>query len=184
MTTATRRLPAALPLALCLLLAPGCDRDKGPEQLRAADADYRALIDRKVSPRDSAWDSVIAALEAVPRDSKARPEAEQRLAALRDLRGALPPRPLATPGATGAGTDAADAKRAACEALARKLGQTPDEKAREPLKAALSQCRADLTRLEAHGHPPGEQGHEHGGAPGPTGGATQGSGSAADDAGR
>ncbi|MBZ4416120.1 hypothetical protein [Myxococcus sp. RHSTA-1-4] len=175
MRIATRRFAAALPLTLCLLVAPGCD--EGPEQLRDAETEYRALIDRKVPPKDPAWDAVIAALEAVPRDSKARPEAERRLAAIRALRSELPPRPLATPGATGPGTDAVDAKRAACEALAQKLGQARDEKAREPLQQALAQCRADLTRLEAHGHPPGEQGHEHGGE-------TQGSGSGSDDAGR
>nr|AYM53905.1 hypothetical protein [Corallococcus coralloides] len=179
MRIATRRFAATVPLALALLLAPGCD--KGPEQLREAEAEYKALIDRKVPPKDAAWDAVIAALEAVPRDSKARPEAEQRLAAIRTLRGNnLPPRPLATPGATGPGTDEADRKRAACEALARKLGQAHDEKAREPVQQALAQCHAELTRLEAHGHPPGEQGHEHGGTPG----ATQGSGSGTDDAGR
>ena len=83
MNTVTRRFAAALPLALCLLLASGCDRDTGPEQLRKAEADYEALVDRKVPPRDAAWDGVIAALEAVPRDSKARPEAERRLDAIR-----------------------------------------------------------------------------------------------------
>jgi hypothetical protein len=157
-----RRVRTALPLVLCLHLAAGCD--KGPDQLRDAEAEYRAPIDRKVPPRDAAWDAVIAAYEAVPRDSKARPEADQRLAAIRTLRGTLPPRPLATPGATGPGTDEADAKRAACAALAKKLGQTREEAARAPLQAALEQCRVDLTRLEAHGHPTGEQGHEHGGA--------------------
>ncbi|MCP3139405.1 hypothetical protein [Pyxidicoccus xibeiensis] len=163
MRIVTRRLPAALPLVLCLLLASGCD--KGPEQLRDAEAQYQALVDKGVPPTNPAWDAVVAALEAVPRDSKARPEAEQRLAAIRGVRGRLPPRPLATPGATGPGTDEADAKRAACEALAKRLGQTQDDTAREPLKQALEQCRADLVRLEARSHPAGEHGHEHGGAP-------------------
>nr|AYM54046.1 hypothetical protein [Pyxidicoccus fallax] len=178
MRIATRRFAATVPLALALLFTPGCD--KGPEQLRDADAQYRALIERKVPPRDTAWDAVIAALDAVPKDSKARPEADRRLAAIRTLRGDLPPRPLATPGATGAGASEADRKRAACEALARKLGAAHDEKAREPVQKALAECHAELTRLEAHGHPPGEQGHEHGGVPG----ATHGSGSGAHDAGR
>jgi hypothetical protein len=155
-----RRLRAVLPLVLCLQLGAGCD--KGPDQLRDAEAGYRELVDRKVPPRDPAWDAVIAAFEAVPQDSKARAEAEQRLAAIRTLRGPLPPRPLATPGATGPGTDEADAKRAACEALAKKLGQTHEESARVPLQQALAQCHQELTRLEAHGHPVGEQGHDHG----------------------
>ncbi|MCY1019570.1 hypothetical protein [Pyxidicoccus sp. MSG2] len=162
MRNAIRRL-AALPLVLCLHLATGCD--KGPEQLREAEADYKALVDRGVPPRNPEWDAVIAAFEAVPRDSKARPEAEARLAAIRTLRGTLPPRPLATPGATGPGTDAADVKRAACEALAKKLGETREDAAREPLKQALQQCRADLIKYEAHAHPEGEEGTAHVGEP-------------------
>ena len=169
MRIAIRRLRAALPLVLCLHLTTGCD--KGPEQLQDADAEYRALVDRKVPPKDPAWDAVIAAFEAVPRDSRARPEAEARLAAIRTLRGTLPPRPLATPGATGPGTDAADAKRAACEALAKKLGATREEKDREPLKKALEQCRAELVKYEAHAHPEGEDGAAHAGEPAPPGDA-------------
>ncbi|WP_426757272.1 hypothetical protein [Myxococcus sp. Y35] len=157
----TRRLFAVMPLALCLLLSPGCD--KGPDQLRDAEASYRELIDRRVSPRDPAWDSVIAAFEAIPKDSKARPEAERHLAAIRGVRGKLPPRPLATPGATGPGTSEVDAKRAACEALAIRLGQTPEGPGREPLRQALAECRKELVKLEAHSHPPGEHGHDHGG---------------------
>lgn len=87
----TRRLSAVMPLALCLLLSPGCD--KGPDQLRDAEKSYRDLIDRRVSPLDPAWDPVINAFEAIPKDSKVRPEAEQRIAAIRRLRGKLPPRP-------------------------------------------------------------------------------------------
>jgi hypothetical protein len=159
----------ALPLVLCLLLASGCD--KGPEQLREAEAGYRELVEKGVHPADPRWDRVIAAFEAIPPDSKARPEAEARLSALRTLRGgALPPRPLATPGSTGPGTSEADTKRAACEALAKKLGQTQEEPAREPLRQALAQCHADLVRLEAKSHAPGEHGHEHGGPGAPDAG--------------
>lgn len=160
----TRRLSAVMPLALCLLLSPGCD--KGPDQLRDAEKSYRDLIDRRVSPLDPAWDPVINAFEAIPKDSKVRPEAEQRIAAIRRLRGKLPPRPLATPGATGPGTSEVDTKRAACEALAIRLGQTPEGADREPLHQALADCRKELVRLEAHSHPPGEHAHEHGGEPG------------------
>ncbi|AEI64583.1 hypothetical protein [Corallococcus macrosporus] len=160
----TRRLSAVMPLALCLLLSPGCD--KGPDQLRDAEKSYRELIDRRVSPQDAAWDPVIASFEAIPQDSKARPAAEQRIAAIRRLRGKLPARPLATPGATGPGTSEADAKRAACEALAIRLGQTPEGPAREPLRQTLAECRKALVKLEAHSHPPGEHGHDHGEEPG------------------
>ncbi|WP_342376574.1 hypothetical protein NVS55_35310 [Myxococcus stipitatus] len=163
MWIAFRRLRAALSLALCLVVPIGCD--SGPKLLRQADEKYAALVDRRVPPSDPAWNEVIEALEKVPRDSKARPDAEKKLAAIQGLRGALPPRPLATPGATGPGTEEADAKRAACEALAKKLGQAPDDAAREPLNKALSECRAELVKLESRAHPPGEHGHEHGREP-------------------
>ncbi len=158
MSVHVHRLPLALLLALVLLALPGCDQ--GPKQLAQAEARYADLVQRGVPPSDSAYDAVIAAFEAIPKDSKARPEAERRLAALRALRGTLPPRPLATPSVTGPGTSEVDAQRAACEALARELGTAPQEQ-REAVRQALTECRAKLVRLEASAHPPGEHGHEH-----------------------
>jgi hypothetical protein len=111
-----------------------------------------------VSPKDPAWDSVIAAFEAIPKNSKARPEAERRLETLRALRGNLPPRPLATPGATGPGTDEVEAQRAECARLAKELG-TATEAQREEVSRALVACREKLVRLEASAHPPGEGAH-------------------------
>lgn len=156
-------LPA---LALLGLLGlPGCKderRAQAEAQLQKAEAQYSALLERGVHPRDPAFDAVIAAFEAVPPGTKARHEAEERLAALRALRGPLPPQPLAVPGATGPGTDEVDAQRAACEALAKKLGATPVEQ-REPVRKELAVCRDKLVRLEAHSHPepdPGESAPE------------------------
>jgi hypothetical protein len=159
MSSNIRRLPAAALLALGLLVLPGCD--EGPKQLAKADAQYADLVQRGVPPRDAAYDAVIAAFEAIPKDSKARAAADQRLAALRAVRGALPPRPLATPGVTGPGTDAVDAQRVQCEALAKELGTVAEER-REAVRQALGECRAALVKLEAAAHPPGEHGHEHG----------------------
>jgi hypothetical protein len=167
MPSTLRSLPAAVLLALGLLVLPGCD--EGPRQLARAEAQYADLVQRGVPPRDPAYDAVIAAFEAIARDSKARAAADQRLAALRALRGALPPRPLATPGATGPGTDALDAQRVQCEALARELGTVAEER-REAVRRALAECRAALVKLEAAAHPPGEHGHEHGGGPSRDGG--------------
>jgi hypothetical protein len=152
-----RRVVAALCM-LGLLVLPGCD--KGPEQLSKAEAQYADLINRGVPPRDPAWDAVIAALEAIPKDSKARPAAERQLAAIQTLRGKLPLRPLATPGATGPGADAVEAQRAECEKLAKELG-TAVEARREEVSKALGECREKLVRLEAAAHPPGEGGDEH-----------------------
>ncbi|WP_224244673.1 hypothetical protein [Hyalangium gracile] len=157
--TSLQRPLAALGCVLVLLVLPGCD--KGPEQLARAEARYADLIQRGVSPKDPAWDEVIAAFEAVPRDSKARAEAERRILAVEALRGPLPPRPLATPGAMGPGTDAVVAQRAECERLAREMGRATEER-REQVRQALNACREKLVRLEATSHPPGEGGEEHG----------------------
>jgi hypothetical protein len=157
MSSNIRRLPAAVLFALGLLVLSGCD--EGPKQLAKAEAQYADLVQRGVPVRDPAYDVVIAAFEAIPKDSKARAQANQRLSALRALRGKLPPRPLATPGATGPGTDAIDAQRAQCEVLARELG-TVEEVRRAAVRRALGQCQEALVRLEAAAHPPGEHGDE------------------------
>ena len=158
-----RTLPTlALLGLLCLLGSVGCKdprREEAKAQLHKAEAQYTALLERGVHPRDPAFDAVIAAFEAVPAGTPARQEAEARLKALRALRGPLPPRPLAVPGATGPGTDEVDAQRAACEALAKKLGATPVDQ-REPVRKELAVCQDKLVRLEAHAHPPGEHAPE------------------------
>jgi hypothetical protein len=157
-----RRLAVGVCL-LGLLVLPGCD--EGPKQLAQAEAQYTSLVERGVAPKDPAWDAVIAAFEAIPKGSKARPEAERRLETLRALRGNLPPRPLATPGVTGPGADAVEAQRAQCERLAKELGAAAEGQ-REEVRRALTACREQLVRLEAAAHPPGEgtAGHEPEGA--------------------
>ncbi|ADO69075.1 hypothetical protein [Stigmatella aurantiaca] len=159
MSSSFHPLPLVTILLLGLLLGAGCD--KGAKQLQQAEAQYADLVQRGVPPRDPAYDAVIAAFEAVPKDAKGRAEAERRLAAIRSLRGTLPPRPLATPGASGPGADAVDAQRAVCEALAQELG-VAGEARREEVKKALVECQAKLVRLEATSHPPGEEVDAHG----------------------
>ncbi|QRN98675.1 hypothetical protein JRI60_06410 [Archangium violaceum] len=88
---------AVMLLAVACLALGACRRDEGAERLARAQGKYTELVERGVPPRDPAWDTVIAELEAVPGDSKARPEADRRLAAIRQLRAPLPPRPLARP---------------------------------------------------------------------------------------
>ncbi|WP_224361559.1 hypothetical protein [Hyalangium versicolor] len=150
---------AALGCLLGLLVFPGCD--KGPEQLAKAEARYSDLIQRGVPPTDPAWDEVIAAFEAIPRDSKAWAEADRRLAAVRGLRSPLPPRPLATPGEIGEGREEVVTQRAECEKLARELGRATEAR-REQVRKSLDACREKLVRLEATSHPAGEGGDEHG----------------------
>lgn len=159
-STSLQRRLAALGCLLGLLVLPGCD--KGPEQLAKAEAKYSDLIQRGVPATDPAWNEVIDVLRSVPKDSKARPEAERRLAAVGALRGGLPPRPLATPGAVGPGTDAVVAQRAECAKLAMDLGRAMEAR-REQVRQQLDACREKLVRLEAAAHPPGEGGDEHGG---------------------
>lgn len=156
--TLRQRRWAALAWGLGLLVWPGCD--EGPQQLARANARYADLIQRGVPPRDSAWDGVMAAFEAIPKDSKARPEAERRLEALRRLRGVLPPRPLATPGTQGQGADALEAQRAECERWAKALGAAPVSQ-REEAGRALRVCMERLVQMEASAHPRGEEDHAH-----------------------
>ena len=109
MSLTYRSHPTVVPLVLCLLLGMGaCKRDEGPERLARAEAKYAELVERGVPPVHPAWDAVTAELEAVPGDSKARPEAERRLATLRQLRAPLPPRPLARPGVPDGGSPSLD----------------------------------------------------------------------------
>ncbi|WP_257453462.1 hypothetical protein [Archangium lipolyticum] len=88
---------AVMLLAVGCLVLGACRKDEGAERLARAQGKYADLVERGVPPRDPAWDGVISELESVPGESKARPEAERRLAAIRRLRAPLPPRPLARP---------------------------------------------------------------------------------------
>jgi hypothetical protein len=104
-----RSHPTVVPLVLCLLLGMGaCKRDEGAERLARAKAKYAELLEQGVPMGNPAWEAVIAELESVPGDSKARPEAEQWLATLRELRTPLPPRPLARPGVPDGGSPSLD----------------------------------------------------------------------------
>jgi hypothetical protein len=164
-TSLHRRLAAVL-CVVGLLALPGCDT--GPDQLAKAEAQYSELVQRGVPPKDPAWDAVIAAYDAIPKDSRARPKADLRLAALHALRGKLPPRPLATPGGgvVSPDIDAVATQRAECEKLARLLGMEKEER-REMVRQQLDACREKLVRLEATAHPPGEGGDEHNSDAGP-----------------
>jgi hypothetical protein len=159
MRIAHPRTFAGLLVAAGLALS-GCSRDPGPELLQKADQRYQELISQGTLTQDAAWNDVVTQLEAIPKDSKSRPEAERRLAALKAAQAKPPPRPLARPGSTGTGASDVEVKRAACEALAKKLGQTQADAMREPLKKALEACQVELVRLEATDHPPGEGVHE------------------------
>jgi hypothetical protein len=103
-----RSRPAVLLLILGALTLGACRKDEGPERLARAEAKYAELVERGVPPKDPAWDAVIAEFESVPRDSKARPEAEQRLTALRRIREPIPRRPLSRPGEPDGGSPSLD----------------------------------------------------------------------------
>jgi len=150
-------LPTPL-LLLALLLCAACQKqDEGLERLRQADARYEALVGAGLqrAPGDPRVKALIQDYEAIPEGSKARPQAEERLAALRALSQSAPPRPLAVPGAQGPGASAADVQRAACARLALQLGRSSPE-GRPALRRQLAECREKQSRLEADEHPPGE----------------------------
>lgn len=157
MRIAHPRHSAAL-LLMGLLVLSGCSQDPGPEQLAKAEGHYQELINNNVSPHDAAWTEVVAEFEAVPKDSKSRPEADKRLAALKSAREQLPPRPLARPGATGPGAGEVESKRAACENLAKKMGEAKTDVTRDMLRKVLERCQAEVVKAEANSHPPGENG--------------------------
>ncbi|MCY1040021.1 hypothetical protein OV208_01720 [Corallococcus sp. bb12-1] len=158
MRIAYPRHSAAL-LLMGLLVLSGCSQDPGPEQLAKAEGRYQELINKNASPQDPAWVEVVAEFEAVPKDSKSRPEAEKRLASLKSAREQLPPpRPLARPGATGPGASEVDSKRAACENLAKKMGEAKTDVTRDMLRKVLQRCQTELVQTEAKSHPPGEDG--------------------------
>jgi hypothetical protein len=100
--------PAVLLLVLGALALGACREDEGSKQLARAEARYAQLVEGGVPQQDPAWDAVLAEFEAVPRDSKARPEAERRMAALRQLREPLPRRPLRRPGEPDGGSPSLD----------------------------------------------------------------------------
>nr|AYM52878.1 hypothetical protein [Myxococcaceae bacterium MCy9487] len=160
MSIFTPRHSATL-LLMGLLALSGCSQDPGPEQLVKAERRYEELINQKVSPQDPAWNEVVSQFEAIPKDSKSRPEADKRLSALKAAREKLPTRPLARPGATGIGASDLETQRSACEKIAKKIGEAKAETTRSMLRNVLQRCQEDLVKLEAHSHPPGEGGEEH-----------------------
>lgn len=82
------------------LAVSACHRDEeGPRRLARAEARWAELVEQRVRPQDRAFDEVVAELEAVPPDSRAWPQAQQRLALLRNARGPVPRRPLGRPDA-------------------------------------------------------------------------------------
>jgi hypothetical protein len=102
LSATSHRYLAALLLVLAGVGLGACRQDtEGPQRLARAEARYAELVTQGVPVRDPAYDAVITELEAVPQDSRARPEAQRRLEALHALRSPLPPRPLGRPGEDG-----------------------------------------------------------------------------------
>ena len=110
MSSPSPRHPIRRGLLLGLVLAlMACSRDEGPERLAEAQKKYADLVERGVPPRDAAWDPVFTELASIPVGSKARPEAERRLALLKELRSTpLPRRPLSIPGEEDGGSPSLD----------------------------------------------------------------------------
>lgn len=138
-----------------LLGAAGCGascagEDQGAAQLAHARGRYEALLAEGRQPQDSAFDAVLAELDAVATHSKARAQAAALAVALRRARQVpAPPLPLAVPSAPG--PTSLEARQAACARLAEQLGTVPMER-RAELSAALQQCQRDVARLREAAH--------------------------------
>ncbi|MEN9800390.1 MAG: hypothetical protein RL653_4087 [Pseudomonadota bacterium] len=143
-------LAAALALSAC---DGGADRKKVQEALER----YDALVAERRHPRDPAFAPVIAALEAA---KPGTPEGDRARAMAEGLKRARvlpsPPRPLAVGPHGDEESPEIQARRAACAALARKLGEAPEAE-KPALKGRLVACRTELERLDAEAlhHGPG-----------------------------
>ncbi len=88
-------LRAGLVLAALSLVLTACTNDEGPAALSRARTRYEALVSEGRSPKDPAFNDVIAQLQTVKPNSKSHAEAQRLLQALERARGPSAPRPLA-----------------------------------------------------------------------------------------
>ena len=131
-------------LALALL-AVGCD--EGPRHLKVALAKHQALVDARKLPNDPGFDDVLAELEEIPAQSRARAEAVKLADAIRQVRSMNTPRPLArAPLATDEILRAIELK---CMQLARQVGEASGE-ARDALALELKKCEAARAARDDH----------------------------------
>lgn len=167
--------PRPLPTCLLLLLLgaltfTACSKDPGPEALATAKARYAELLEQGTSPDDPRFHELMRDLEAIPSDSRAAPEAQRLIAAIRGAQRGPPMRPLAPVAPDAKPTSPEEARlreiQRACGRLAEQLGETPEGDAHERLRAALQRCReqverAKVTHLHPGEAPAGEDAHAH-----------------------
>jgi hypothetical protein len=100
---------AVVPLLLGVLLLGACSRDAGPGLLAQAEDKQAELVSRGVRPDDRGWDEVLQILYLIPESSKAWPEAQRRIARIKELQSTpLPPRPLSRPDEPDGGSPSLD----------------------------------------------------------------------------
>lgn len=140
-------------LVLALTLS-GCKKDESVKQVSALRAEYAALLDRGVHPAEPEFAKLAEKLEAIPKDAKAYPRAQELLQSIRRAQGRTPARPLAREGATDTPSQKEFAR---CAELAKELGRAEGD-ARVEIARKLAECRDRAERLgieENKGdHPP------------------------------
>jgi hypothetical protein len=137
-----------------LLLA--CE-DGGRKRASEAVRRYEALVAERRHPRDAAFEPVLRELDQAKPGTPEGEKAREIAAGLRRARALpMPPRPLAVGPHGDEESAEIQARRAACEALAKQLGTAPEEE-KSALKGRLLACKLELERLDAEAlhHGPG-----------------------------
>ena len=132
----------------CAWLLCGCE-EGARRQATEAVKKYEALVAERRHPRDAAFEPVLAELERAKPGTPEGDRAREVAAALRRARALpMPPRPLAVGPHGDEESAEIKARRAACEALAKQLGEAPEAE-KPALKGRLLACRIELERLDA-----------------------------------
>lgn len=140
------RVPWMLAAVLCV---SGCDRRAERKNAQEALKRYEVLISERRHPRDPAFVPVLEALEAAKPGTPEGDRAREVAAGLKRARTLpSPPRPLAVGPHGDEESPEIQARRAACAALAQRLGEAPEAE-KPALKGRLVACRTELERLDA-----------------------------------
>jgi len=142
-------------VVVCLL--PGCKDNAGAAYAKA-EAHYGSLLEQGKPAHDPGFTEVMDELAKVPSDSPFSAKARRLEAAIVQARKRRPPIPLATGGHGGA-DGGLEALQDACEAMARRMGESQYEAERADLKKRVEECRErvlELREREHHEATPGE----------------------------
>jgi hypothetical protein len=142
---------------LCALLLTAC-RDEGAERIARARATWDTLVDKGERPESTAFDPVLAELDAVPAGSRHGDEARHLADTIRRARAAPVRAPLALRPLPGRRPPELEAQLAVCARLAQLAGQDGGLDPRT--LAAVEACRLRAEKLELRlSHPDDDPAH-------------------------